>query len=129
VSYAHAAETDPLGQLASLQRKEAMTYVENDHQTHVLLCQRIFKEMASNQAANGREVTMQYMIAAAAFLYEHPEAASDSKAQNLAGVESALNVYEKFVAADARSRFKFLDGLEKDRAKGDLEKQVSSLCK
>jgi hypothetical protein len=129
VRYAHAAEADPLTQTARLQRKEAMTFMENDHQTHVLLCQQIFNEMNNNHASNAHEITMQYLISAGGYLYAHPEAVSDSKAQNLAGLNAALNVYDKFLAVDPKTHAKFLDSLEKERVKGDLDKRLAEICK
>ena len=72
---------------------------------------------------------MQYVIAAAAFLYQHPEAVADSNAQNFAGIDSALNVYDKFLAADPKSRSKFLDSLDKQRTDGKLKDYLAHLCK
>ena len=129
IRYAQAAEADPLTPTASLQRKAAMDFMQNDHQTHVLLCQPIFSAMNNNHSSNAHEITMQYLVSAGAYLYAHPEAATDSKGQNLAGLDAALNVYDKFLAGDAKTRAKFLDSLEKERVKGDLGKRISSMCK
>jgi hypothetical protein len=127
VQYANAAETDPLTETARLERKEAMAFAENDHQTHILLCQQIFQQMNSNRGANAHEISLQYLISAAGFLYVHPEAVADSTAQNVAGVEAALNVYEKFLASDPKSRSKFLDSLAKQRDSGKLKDYIVQL--
>ena len=129
IEYAHSAENDPLAPAAALQRKEAMSFAENDHTTHVLLCAQVLSEIQKNRAANAHEVSLQYVVSAAAFLYGHPEAATDSLAQNIAGIEAALNVYEAFVRADGKSRSKFLDTLQKQRTDGKLKEYLAHLCK
>ncbi|MDR3734408.1 MAG: hypothetical protein P4L10_02605 [Acidobacteriaceae bacterium] len=128
VAYAHAAEANPLAPEAAQQRKNAMSYMENDHTSHVLLCQSVFQEMNNDNKAHGHDVELQMIISAAAFLYEHPEAASDSKAQNLAGINAALNVYEKFLAADPSTKFSYYEKLLKKRSEGKLEKEIASAC-
>jgi len=129
VRYAHAAEADPLTETAKQERKEAMTFAENDHNAHVLLCSQLFHQMTSSHAANAGEINLQYVVSSAAFLYEHPEAASDSLSQNIAGIDAALNVYEKFLAADSKSRSKSLDSLLKQRNDGKLKDVISQTCK
>ena len=129
IEYAHAAEMDPLAPTSAPQRKAAMNFAENDHTTHVLLCAQVFQEMQKNHAANAHEVSLQYVVSAAAFLYGHPEAATDSQAQNLAGLDAALNVYKAFLGTDGKSRSKFLDTLEKQRADGKLKDYLAHLCK
>jgi hypothetical protein len=129
VEYAHAAEVDPLAPSANTERKEAMSFAENDHTSHVLLCAQIFQQLNGNHSANAHEIALQYVISAAAFLYQHPDAAADSTAQNTAGVEAALNVYEKFLAADPKSRAKFLDKLGDARKSGKLKDFIVTACK
>jgi hypothetical protein len=128
VAYAHAAEADPLGPQADQQRKAAMAYAENDHTSHVSLCQTVFNQMNSDKSNHGHDISIQMLISTAAFLYEHPEAASDSRSQNVAGLNSALNVYEKFLAADPKTKYSFYDNLLKKRAEGKLEKEVAGMC-
>ncbi len=128
IRYAHAAEADPLTPVAHLQREEAMRFSGADHSSHVILCHRLFKDVKDNPSANAVEMTHQYLASASAFLYEHPPSASDHTAQNLAGIDAALNVYEKFLDADPSTRSPFLDSLQQERMKGTLHKRVSSLC-
>jgi hypothetical protein len=129
IAYAQAAASDPLTETAKMQRKAAMKYAEDDHTSHVSLCLQIFQQMTGNHSANASEITTQYLISAAAFLYQHPEVASDSTAQNVAGMDAALNVYEKFLAADSKTRFKFLDNLDKQRNDGKLKDAIQRICK
>ena len=99
------------------------------NERHVSLCLQIFQQMTGNHSANASEITTQYLISAAAFLYQHPEVASDSTAQNVAGMDAALNVYEKFLADDSKTRFKFLDNLDKQRNDGKLKDAIQRICK
>jgi hypothetical protein len=128
VAYAHAAEADPLGPQADQQRKAAMAFDENDHTSHVLLCTSIFTQMNSAKGSRAHDISLQMIISAAAFLYEHPEAANDSGKQNVAGLNAALNVYEKFLAADPKAKSSFYDNLLKKRSEGKLEKEVADTC-
>jgi hypothetical protein len=129
VAYAHVAETTPLSPEADQQRKAAMAYGENDHTSHVLLCQNVFFSVRDDNKKHGKDIALQFMISSAAFLYEHPEAATDSLKQNLAGVNAALNVYEKFLAADPATKYGFYEKLLKKRNDGKLEQEISGMCK
>lgn len=111
VRYAASATADPLTPTAQQERKEAMSFAEKDHSSHVLLCAPLFEEMTANHQANAQEITLEYVISAAAFLYQHPEAASDSVQQNAAGVDAALKVYTEYLTKDSHTRSKTLDGL------------------
>ena len=106
-----------------------MKFVENDHTTHVLLCSQVFQQLQGNHAANSHEITLQYLVSTAAYLYEHPDAANDSLAQNLAGINAALDVYGPFFSSDGKSHYKFLDTLAKQRADGKLKESLANLCK
>ena len=128
VAYTHSAEADPLGPQADRQRKAAMAYDENDHTSHVLLCASVFNQMNAVKSSHAREIALQMIVSAAAFLYEHPEAATDSGKQNVAGLTAALNVYEKFLAADPKTKSSFYDNLIKKRDAGKLEKEVANIC-
>jgi hypothetical protein len=128
VAFAHAAEADPLGPQADQRRKASMAFDENDHTSHVLLCASLFNQMNSAKRSRAHDVSLQMIISAAAFLYEHPEAASDSRAQNIAGLNAALNVYEKFLAADPAAKSSFYDNLLKKRNDGKLDKEVAGMC-
>jgi hypothetical protein len=129
VRYAKAAEADALTPLAAQQRAAAMKFAEDDHETHVLLCMQVFQQLNSNHSANAHEISLQFMTSAAAFLYEHPEAATDSVAQNVAGLDAAANVYKSFLAANPKTHFKFLDNVLKQQASGSLKDFVTHTCK
>ena len=128
-TYAAAAAADPLTPTAKEQRHAAMSYAENDHSSHVLLCVKLFQQMSSLSTPDGHEISLQYVISAAGFLYQHPDAAADSTAQNLAGIDAALQVYEKFLAANPKNHVKILDSLDKEKADGKLKEAITKMCK
>jgi hypothetical protein len=129
IQFAHAAEQSPLGPNASQQRTQAMKFFENDHTSHVLLCQSIFHELVTNKKGHAQDISLQMLISASAFLAEHPESANDSTKQNMAGIDAALNVYDKFLATDPNSRSSYFDGLLRKRGEGKLEEAVQKSCK
>ncbi len=128
VAYAHAAEANPLSPEADHQRRAAIAYAENDHTSQVIPCIPILNQMNSDSRSHGHDISLQMLVSSAAFLYEHPEAAGDSRAQTVAGLSAALNVYEKFLAADPTTKFKFYDNLLKSRSRGKLQKAVAGIC-
>jgi len=129
IQYARAAEQNPLDPSASEQRNQAMKFFENDHTSHVLLCQSIFNEFVGNKKDHAHDISLQMLISAAAFLAEHPGSAQDSTKQNLAGVDAALNVYVKFLASDPKTQTHYLDDLLKKRDDGKLEQAIQKSCK
>ena len=129
IEYAKAAESDPLGSDARSQLTEAMRFIDNDHTNHVLLCNQLYQELSHYKTPDAGIIKVQYMASTGAFLYEHPEAASDSIAQNVAGLRAALHVYEKLLAVDPGVRSRFLDKMEKEENSGTLSEALAKLCK
>lgn len=129
VRYAQEAAADPVTPASSEKRAAAMQLVEDDHEIHVLLCQNIFNQIRANSSRNAHEITLQYLISAAAFLYGHPEASSDMNAQNVAGLEAAAKVYQSFLQTEPKTHAKFLDTVVKQRADGTLKEFVTKTCK
>ena len=127
--YAAETEQNPVGVTAAGKRAAALLYVENDHAHHVVICGPLFKQLVANRARYANEINSQLLISAAAYLYEHPESASDSSRQTLAGLRAALVVYEKFLAIDAGTRAPVLDELLAQRTAGKLEAAVPDTCK
>lgn len=66
------------------------------------------------------EIQIQTAFGQLAYQLEHPDAKPDGEATFVAGVESALKVYEAIVAAEPKSRTPFLDELIAKRDKNEL---------
>jgi len=76
-----------------------------------------------------RQVALQPMFAIASLLIEHPDKVNDADAMNLAGVESALRVYEKLLALRPDARLGGLDDLVAKRERGELRGYVEQVAR
>ena len=85
--------------------------------------------MGANRSANAHEITLQYVISAGAFLYQHSEASADSTSQNVAGLNAAATVYEHFLYSDPKTRSKYLDKIVVQQNAGTLKDFVTRTCK
>jgi len=65
-------------------------------------------------------ITRQYMLASGAFIIENPEKAGDTKAMNLAAVESVLKTYQAILQQRPDAKAKPLDDLLKKQNQGKL---------
>jgi len=66
-------------------------------------------------------INRQYMLASTAFLIENPDRASDTKATNLAAVESVLKTYQAIWQEKPDAKSKALDHLLKKQSEGKLK--------
>jgi len=65
-------------------------------------------------------ITRQYMMASGAFQIENPDKAADTKAANLAAVESVLKTYQAILKQKPDVKAKPLDDLLKKQSQGKL---------
>lgn len=70
--------------------------------------------------AYSHAITRQYMLASGAFIIENPGKAGDTKAMNLAAVESVLKTYQAILQQRPDSKAKPLDDLLKKLSQGKL---------
>jgi hypothetical protein len=73
-------------------------------------------------------ITRQYMLASAAFQIENADKAADTKATNLAAVESVLKTYQAILQQKADAKAKALDDLLKKQTEGKLKDSVGKTC-
>jgi hypothetical protein len=66
------------------------------------------------------EVLFQDMFSMAAFVIEHPKTANDSNAQQLAGVEGALNAYRSILRDKPEAKSAALEDLLQTQSRGEL---------
>ena len=66
----------------------ALNRLSDAHDIHVPLCPPLLSEFNGMKYAYAHTITRQYMLASAAFIIENPGRAGDTKAMNLAAVES-----------------------------------------
>jgi len=75
------------------------------------------------------EIIAQYTFAMATLIIEHPEAANDLQAQQLAGVEGGLTAYRSMLRADPKAKSIELDKLLEMQRRGELPGFVRSSLK
>jgi hypothetical protein len=71
--------------------------------------------------AYAHTITRQYMLASGAFQIENPDKAADTKATNLAAVESVLKTYQAILKQKPDAKAKPLDDLLKKQSQGKLK--------
>lgn len=118
-------EENPLGEKSIETRKWALKYSQD---VDAPTCEKILFLFFPSEVRG--EVMSQYMMKVAAF-----ELAQSGKKYNvndahLAGLESALKVYEKIIAKESNAKYKTLDSLVQLRNKNQLGNFVkNSNCK
>ena len=73
------------------------------------------------------ELMSQYAIGMTAFKLEHADKANDENAAQLAGVESALKVYEILIKDNPKGKADTIDALIAKRDKGELAAYVANV--
>lgn len=120
VEITHKLENSPLDPAIDKEGESALKQVSDAHDIHVPLCPTILSEFNGMKYAYAHTITRQYMLASAAFLIENPEKAADTKATNLAAVESALKAYRAILQQKTDAKAKPLDDLLKKQSQGKL---------
>jgi hypothetical protein len=102
------------------QGETALKQVSDAHDIHVSLCPALLSEFNGMNYAYAHTITRQYMLASAAFIIENPGKAGDTKAMNLAAVESVLKTYSAILQQKPEAKAKPLDNLLKKQSEGKL---------
>ena len=121
VEITHKLESSPLDDGVNKQGETALKQVSDAHDIHVPLCPALLSEFNGMKYAFAHTITRQYMLASTAFLIENPNKASDTKALNLAAVESVLKIYSAILQQKPDAKAKPLDDLLKTQSQGKLE--------
>jgi hypothetical protein len=127
ISYAREAERDPLAPDAAKLRKEAIRFAKSNP-NGIDVCEELLTKLGDSHKPNSIDIGYQAIISSAAYFFERRGNLIDRSNEKLAGVQAALNVYERFLAADPKSQVTYMDSLLKLRSKGDLEPYVRSHC-
>lgn len=106
VAITHRLESSPLDDDVNKQGEAALKQVSDANDIHVPLCPTLLSEFNGMRYAYAHAITRQYMLASAAFLIENPDKAADTKALNLAALESVLKTYRAILPAKARRQGK-----------------------
>lgn len=124
----HKLESSPLDDSVNKQGEAALKRVSDVHDFHVLLCPALLNEFNGMKYAYAHTITRQYMLASGAFQIENPDKTADTKATNLAGVESVLKTYQAILQQKPDAKAKALDDLLKKQSQGKLNDTVQKEC-
>ena len=128
VETTHKLESNPLDDSVNKQGEAALKRVSDVHDIHVPLCPAVLSEFNRMKYVYSHTITRQYMLASAAFLIENPEKAADTKATNLAAVESVLKTYQAVLRQKPDAKAKALDDLLKKQSQAKLDGSLQKQC-
>ncbi len=120
VSIAHNLESAPLDASLRNDRAWAMQWLIDAPDVTVNACLDPLGGVSQKQYAHSAEIIAQYTLAMAAFIIENPGKENDQDAQQLAGVESALNAYRAMRTAQPDARSPALEKLLVLQGSGEL---------
>ena len=117
-------EENPLDKNAKDVRTWAFVWAAETKDVTVIICGGTASPFLDKKLKFGSEMLHQYTIAMTAYKLQNPTSTDENAAQ-LAGVESALRVYEKLVADKPKGKAKTIDDLIAKRNNGELAKFVA----
>ncbi|MDB5694028.1 MAG: hypothetical protein JWO81_3091 [Alphaproteobacteria bacterium] len=119
VSVTRNLEQAPLKPDLKADREWALGWLTNAPDVAVTVCDTLGGMVQSHYRYAG-EILLQDMFSMAALVIEHPETANDPNAQQLAGVEGALNAYRSILRDKPEAKSSALDGLLQTQSRGEL---------
>jgi hypothetical protein len=120
VTIAHSLEQAPLKERLKADREWALAWLTDAPDVTATLCAEPLGNLAQSKYRYDAEIIIQDAFSMAAFMIEHPQAAKDPAAQQLAGVEGALNAYRAILSDKPDARSPALDTLLQTQARGEL---------
>jgi hypothetical protein len=131
VSLTHDLEQNPLKPGAREDRTWALEWIVNAPDIVVNVCPEAMGDMVRSDYPFAGEIVLQNSFAMAAFLIEHPEAANDPVAQQMAGMEGALNAYRSILRDRPEAKSPTMEGLLQTQSQGalpDLVRRAWASC-
>ncbi|MGH6615178.1 hypothetical protein [Sphingomonas sp.] len=120
VSIVQSLERAPLNPSLQDDRKWAIQWLIDAPDVSVTACLDPLGGVSRESYAHTPEIIGQYTIAMAAFIIENPGKANDPDAQQLAGVEGALNAYRSMRTAQPAKESPALEKLLGLRSRNEL---------
>lgn len=120
VSIAHSLEQAPLNPNLRDDRKWALQWLIDAPDVSVNVCLDPLAGVSDKGYAHSPKIVMQYAIAMGTFIIENPGKSGDPDAQQLAGVEGALNAYRAIRTAEPDDKSPALEKLLGLQSKGEL---------
>ena len=114
-------ERTPLDPSLRAGRSWAVRWLTDAPDVTVIMCAGPLGGLVSEKGyAHSPEIIVQYSLAMAAFIIENPDKAKDMDAQQLAGVESALQAYRSMRVAQPDDKSPALEKLLDAQGRGEL---------
>jgi hypothetical protein len=120
VEISQKLESNPLDEGLNKQAATALKRLIEVEDVHVALCAPLMTDLSEKKYKYSATITRQYMLASGAFVIENPDKASETKAMNLAAVESVLRTYQAILKDKPEAKSKRLDDLLKKQNEGKL---------
>ncbi|HEX5184204.1 MAG TPA: hypothetical protein VFW19_13785 [Allosphingosinicella sp.] len=120
VSITHRLEQAPLDPALKADREWAIAWLVDAPDVTVHVCGDALGGLLRSNYVYGPEILVQDALSMGAFAIEHPEAANDPDATQLAGVEGALDAYRSILRDKPEARSPALDALLQARSRGAL---------
>jgi hypothetical protein len=132
LEYIHAWEADPLNPALVNEREWVLKWIIEIPDLHVTMC--VFLDgLPKGNKKDSANIVVAQTFSQAAFLLENPDKHDDRLAEQQAGIEGALRVYEALLKANAKDRQPYLDDLIQRREAGTLAQfvhdRVAASCK
>lgn len=124
VSVTRNLEQAPLNPGLDADRAWALEWLTNAPDITVTICSEPLAGVVQSKYKYAGEITVQDMFSMAAHAIEHPEAAGDPIAQQLAGVEGALSAYRSILRDKPKAKSSALEGLLQIQSRGELPEFV-----
>jgi len=120
-------ESDPLARDAKNARQWLTIFLGKAPDIEVDLCGAFIHDvLADKKYKYTGEIITQSMFAQGAYTIEHPDISAKADETFLAGLQSALKVYEAILAKDPKARRADLDALIASRDKNELTAYVQA---
>ncbi len=116
-------ETDPLSATAQDDRKWLVKWIQDVPDITVNICPAILPRVAESTRKFGHEIWLQTMFGEAAYILQHPNS-TDEDAPYVAGVESALTMYQNLLKVRPEARWGVLDDLIEKQKDGSLDRTI-----
>jgi hypothetical protein len=124
VAIAGKLEQAPLELGLAADREWALEWLTGVPDVTVTICPDALGGLVGSNYLYVREIVLQNSFSMAAFLIEHPEAADNQAALQLAGVEGALKAYLSILRDMPEAKSPALERLAQTRSRGQLSEFV-----
>jgi len=131
VAITHKLEQDPLDKSLYAEVKWAKKWLEDVPDVNVTVCAPFLfgLDFVREENKYAAQLSYQATFAEGVYIIEHPDKKSDTTAQYVAGVESALKAYGAIVKRDPSAKSKALDELLEKQKQGKLADFVRDASK